>query len=101
MRYVSHEIRTPLNTTLMGLRLLDQQLSDPTNQDEALMLDLIDDCTNSCLVAVDILNDLLLYEKIDGGLLQLELNEIKAWPSICEVLKSFKIQVRFSYSNKL
>lgn len=117
MRHVSHEIRTPLNTTLLGLKLLNTEMnlrspSDrSTNSDtikpykspvdingtsprsDAVLYDLISDIRSSTLTAVDILNDLLLYEKIDGGLASLEKAELNAWDFFVDVLKVFRIQV--------
>ena len=111
MRYVSHEIRTPMNTTLIGLELLKKEvklfcrasearkcehLEGVSNEAEESLLELIHDTSQSCDIAIEILNDLLLYEKIDGGLLVLEEKEILLWPFILDVLKLFDVQVCFS-----
>lgn len=116
MRHVSHEIRTPLNTTLLGLKLLNTEMNirspsdrssssdikpyksprvgDTTSpRSDAVLYDLISDIRSSTLTAVDILNDLLLYEKIDGGLASLEKSEHNAWEFFVDVLKVFRIQV--------
>ena len=92
VRYVSHEIRTPLNTTLLGLNLLGSEVT-AGDVEPAVLSDLIQDATGSCMIAIDILNDLLMYEKIDGGLLDLERAETKVWPFVEDVLKVFLIQV--------
>ena len=93
VRYVSHEIRTPLNTTLLGLNLLGNEVRDGT-ADENVLAELIQDATGSCTIAIGILNDLLMYEKIDGGLLTLERAETPVWSFVEDVLKVFLIQVR-------
>jgi signal transduction histidine kinase len=90
---VSHEIRTPLNTTLLGLNLLENDIKDGV-MDTAVLTDLISDATSSCTIAIGILNDLLMYEKIDGGLLTLERAETPVWEFVEGVLKVFLIQVR-------
>ncbi|RYH28640.1 HAMP domain-containing histidine kinase [archaeon] len=95
VRHVSHEIRTPLNTTILGLRLLDQELNTVNeNRDETLLHDLVSDIDSSCAIAVDMLNDLLLYEKIEGGLVSLETTDVPVWDSMKEVLKVFRIQAK-------
>ena len=92
VRYVSHEIRTPLNTTLLGLNLLENDLKEGET-DTAVLSELISDATSSCTIAIGILNDLLMYEKIDGGLLTLERAETPVWEFVEGVMKAFLIQV--------
>eukprot|EP01034_Spumella_vulgaris_P027284 gene27284-33981_t len=137
VRHVSHEIRTPLNTTIMGLKLLESELSkqgvgggggvsrvvslggnmsnlarghssnfnvshnhsaspqSPKQDSEAgYLTELVSDCHSSCVIAVEILNDLLLYEKFDGGLVDLEASEQNAWEFVTDVLKVFRIQAK-------
>lgn len=98
---MSHEIRTPLNTTLLGLNLIGKEIIEKHAQlaDTAYISEMVSDATNSCIIAIDILNDLLLYEKIDGGLLTLKREELPMWPFLQEVLRVFLIQVnRYSIS---
>eukprot|EP01041_Mallomonas_annulata_P005541 gene5541-11163_t len=45
----------------------------------------------SCDVAVEILNDLLAYEKLEAGIMTLEAKEIPIWPFIKEVLQPFAL----------
>ncbi len=58
------------------------------------LLELVADTNQACTIAVEILNDLLMYEKIDGGLLVLDAQEVMLWPFVDEVLKMFGVQVR-------
>ena len=60
------------------------------------MHDLLTDINSSCIIAVDILNDLLLYEKIEGGLVALETTELPVWDVVKEVLRVFRIQAKSS-----
>lgn len=57
------------------------------------IMELVGDTGQAITIAIDTLNDLLLYEKIDGGLLVLDAQEVILWPYIEEVLKIFKVQV--------
>ena len=92
VRYVSHEIRTPMNTTLLGLNLLQTDLKEGV-LDPTVLSEVVSDSTGSCTIAIGILNDLLLYEKIDGGLLTLEKEEMSMWSFVEDTLKVFLIQV--------
>jgi len=60
------------------------------------MLDLITDITQACNITMDIVNDLLMYEKIDGGLMALETQETLLIPFVEEVLKLFSVQAKTS-----
>lgn len=110
VRYVSHEIRTPLNTACLGMQLLDKEVqklfakrknsktlhdSKEEKKMKGALVELVADTHQACNVAVEILNDLLTYEKIDGGLMVLDANEILVWPFLNEVLKMFVVQVRY------
>ncbi|KAJ1390921.1 hypothetical protein B484DRAFT_287308, partial [Ochromonadaceae sp. CCMP2298] len=66
VRYVSHDIRTPLNTTLSRLLLLKEQLYSAKPSMDALR-ELLQDAHGACSISMDILNDLLMYENLDGG----------------------------------
>jgi signal transduction histidine kinase len=94
VRYVSHEVRTPLNSVCMGLHLLQTEIAgslghvDLTSllRDDELTqgddhedtgrdgkeklpswLRLAHDVESNARVSVDILNDLLNYDKIQRG----------------------------------
>eukprot|EP01042_Synura_sphagnicola_P036685 gene36685-biopygen18661 len=90
VRYVSHEIRTPLNAVVIGLNYMRSCLSE-TDQD---MVDLVEEVRMSCDAAVDILNDLLTYEKLDGGLLQIYFKHEDAFDFVGSVTRPFNQQVR-------
>lgn len=101
VRYVSHEIRTPLNTVTTGLILiqsLKDQVSSCTDPNTKNLLENIfsmtDDCKESCDVAVDILNELLLYEKLEGGILSLDKTVEPVKDVIHDAIHIFDIQAR-------
>ena len=94
LRYISHEIRTPLNTVFLGLNLLRKELtkalkSTPNHR----CFSTIKDTQMSCEIAVSILNDMLLYDKVESGLLQLETKAMSPWLFIKNAIKPFFIQV--------
>ena len=58
--------------------------------------ELINDMLHSGDVAVNILNDLLMYEKIEGNLLNMEVEEAYIPAVIQDAAKLFKIQVYYN-----
>ena len=67
--YVSHEIRTPRNTVLMGLQVLKRE---SIQRNDMKYIITVKEVETSCEAAIVILNDLLVYEKLDSGILKLE-----------------------------
>ena len=98
MRYISHEMRTPLNTACVGLNVLMKQLQKTFNiaADHACFLTL-KNVQSSCEVAVSVLNDMLLYDKIESGLMSLELAIVSPWSLIKQSVELFYIQVSALY----
>lgn len=104
VRYVSHEIRTPLNAACLGLSVLEEDIrqsfaESPSSTGSAALIEVVADITQACNIAVEILNDLLMYEKIEGGLLQLEKEEVEIGPFVAEVLKLFSMQVKERFAH--
>jgi hypothetical protein len=93
VRYMSHEIRTPLNTVSMGLKLIQDMKSSRASDDSSLrvvqeeedVFDMADEIKESCDIAINILNDLLMYEKMEGGLMVLEKKREPALSLVFEV----------------
>lgn len=90
VRYIGHEIRTPLTVVKLGLKLA---LADArhlgANED---FVNNISDCEDSVDVAVAILNDLLAYEKLDSGILEMFKEIIIVVPFIVRSLRPFEKQ---------
>ena len=97
VRYISHEIRTPLNTVLMGLQLAVSVLHSESagKIDEAK--DIVMDCCDSCRTAVEILNDILAYDKLEAGDLKLNktIVDIKSFTESC--VRPFSLQVAYIF----
>jgi signal transduction histidine kinase len=116
VRYVSHEVRTPLNTVCMGLTLLRDEIStslkplhleskteveplsmtkDGRDKAEATvqhLLSLTDEVLHNAEGAVDVLNDLLNYDKVERGKLSLELGIVRIWDLIAQAVNEFRVQ---------
>jgi signal transduction histidine kinase/CheY-like chemotaxis protein len=65
----------------------------PTAVDESVF-DMALEIKESCEIAIGILNDLLLYEKLEGGILVLDKHCEPAAALIYEAVKTFNIQAR-------
>ena len=101
VRYVSHEIRTPLNIALLGLSYLTDLIS---NKDVGAhtgnqfcttqCLPVIQDIEVACNEAVDVLNDLLTYDKLESDTLVLDRSDVSVVALVEEVVRAFRVQVR-------
>jgi signal transduction histidine kinase/CheY-like chemotaxis protein len=113
VRFVSHEVRTPLNSVCMGLTLLQEEIAmslgystvedfAAASQDEVLSrsqiagkdqewLNLAHEVQVNAQSSVDVLNDLLNYDKIESGTLMLELSVIPIWNLIEQTVNEFKL----------
>jgi signal transduction histidine kinase len=78
----------------MGLTLLEEELKDregAASQDESEELLLVHSIQRNTQSAVDVLNDLLNYDKIEGGNLSLELELVDVWQLIATTVSEFKL----------
>ena len=90
MRYISHEMRTPLNVACLGIKILRDELERLGLRS---LLETAIDTEKSCKTAVDILNDMLLFDKIVSGLMTLEKRRFDPLDLITKVMGPFYIQV--------
>jgi len=113
VRFVSHEVRTPLNSVSMGLTLMKEEMAQSLGYKSAdAMLEECDDkqakqaeesgggndwfnlaheVHTSAQSSVDVLNDLLNYDKIENGQLALELTIVPIWNLLDRTIGEFKI----------
>ena len=93
VRFIGHEVRTPLNTVSMGLQYILLQLGKKnivlTNDCE----EALGECQRSCDDGVEILNKLLLYEKVDSNLLELDLTYFPIYIFLEDIIHAFRRQV--------
>jgi two-component system, sensor histidine kinase len=94
VRHISHELRTPLNTAFLGLKLLTTDLKSSKNPKDMERYDTLCDVNMSCTAAVDILNDLLCYEKLESGILELHKENIFVEPFLRDCAAMFSAQAR-------
>jgi signal transduction histidine kinase len=91
LRYVSHEMRTPLNTAVLGLKLVCQDVSR-RGEEMGEMYGTLNDINLACIAAVDILNDILCFDKMENGLLKLHPEWVPILPFLQENMKMFSGQ---------
>jgi signal transduction histidine kinase len=113
VRFVSHEVRTPLNSVFMGLTLMqdeiavslgykssddflecterNDQLEKPSEQNRKALelLALVQDIQSNTQSSIDVLNDLLNYDKVETGTLSFELTIISMWKLIEKTTNEF------------
>ena len=95
VRYISHEMRTPLNSTFMGLKLLEIELLKTSNMaGHEDCLDTLKDVCKSCDLVLNILNDLLNYDKLEDGEMALDSKSICVLPFLIESVNSLLLQGR-------
>lgn len=93
VRHVSHEIRTPLNVVVAGLEYIGSLFERSLRPEVA---ETLSEIKGACAVAVDILNDLLAYEKLDSNSMLLERSSCDMLQIIHHVHNMFMIQARYS-----
>ena len=98
IRYISHEIRTPLNTVFLGLEFLAIELLKlHPNSDDILvssLIDIVSDIQSPCQISLAILDDLLTFDKVEGGKMTLDLKHTGCCDFIAAVVKPFCLNAK-------
>ncbi len=99
VRYISHELRTPMNTACLGLSMLIADIAayvedNPTAQHHDDWLETVTDVHMACTTTVDILNDLLGFEKMESGQMTLHASSEPALPFVNDCLAMFIVHAR-------
>ena len=94
VRHISHELRTPLNTAFLGLKLLTREMKASEDPKDVERYDTLCDVNMSCAAAVDILNDLLCYEKLDSGILELHKEDVPIMRFLIDSMSMFSAQAK-------
>ncbi|KAJ1406156.1 hypothetical protein B484DRAFT_404234, partial [Ochromonadaceae sp. CCMP2298] len=109
VRFVSHEIRTPMNAVRLGMTLFSTEIDGLVGKLAGKSLEEVTavlqetvadwrqiavDVLDNCEAAVDVLNDLLNYDKIETGSLKLEFTMVPVWKVLQRTFKTFVLQAR-------
>ncbi|KAJ1413712.1 histidine kinase-like ATPase [Ochromonadaceae sp. CCMP2298] len=109
VRFVSHEIRTPMNAVRLGMSLFSTEidglvakLAGKSLEDVLAVLhttltdwrQIAVDVLDNTEAAVDVLNDLLNYDKIESGTLRLEFSSLPIWRVLKKATGGFALQAK-------
>jgi hypothetical protein len=109
VRFISHEIRTPLNTVRLGMKLLEVEMEkllatiatapsgsllDVVNKNLISWQRLTDDIMLNSETAVEVLNDLLNYDKIEMGTLRLEFSFVDFCSLLSKTIAIMQVQAQ-------
>jgi signal transduction histidine kinase len=82
-------MRTPLNAAILGLKLMCQDVGQSENVQDQERFETLNDINLACTAAVDILNDILCFDKMENGLLKLHAEFVPVMSFIQETMKMF------------
>ena len=85
VRYISHELLTPLNILSMGLGLVEDHLRDGDIREAKKS---VVEMKTSCGTAVGILEDLLLFERLETNEVELQRQVVKSHVGLIEAAMS-------------
>ena len=92
---MSHELRTPLNAVLLGLQMaLEQTPAQPSNTAECARRQMLVETESACDAAVDILNEFLLFDKLENGALALFKESVPILDLVRSSAQMFSLQMR-------
>ena len=95
MRFIGHELRTPLNSVFMGLQLsIDQIPEDSKEPVEIERKETLVETQSACGAALDILNELLLFDKLETGALVLHKQSVPVPELVEDSVRMFSVQAR-------
>ena len=87
---------------MMGLQVLLNDLRSERVGEKTIAT--VKTLESSCSVAIDVLNDLLLFDKIESSVMKLDISQIPVRSFVTETVKPFFIQVspiRYFYKNQI
>ena len=85
-------MRTPLNSACIGLDILTETSKDKSKFQSSKNKQFITDIRKSLQEAIQILNELLMYDKIESGVLELDVNPFNAI-ELLQSIEMFEVQV--------
>jgi len=87
-------LHIPLENRDHGPEINGEELQQNEIASAEFLLEMLDDVKASADIAVDMVSDLLLFDRLLEGGLQLAKSPLKLWALVKENLKLFQIQVR-------
>ena len=95
VRFIGHELRTPLHSVFMGLQLSIDQIPEDTQVPiEIERKETLVETQSACGAALDILNELLLFDKLETGALVLHKQSVPVTELVEDSVRMFSAQAR-------
>jgi signal transduction histidine kinase len=94
IRYMSHELLTPLNSAVLGVKLIINMLMDSDDPTDQEVFDNATDVTKALAHAVQLVDSLTLYDKIESGIMVLQKENVNLFELLEETVLPFVIKAR-------
>ena len=91
-KYIADEIRIPLQLSITRLLAVRDTISEQSVESEDTR-ESLQDVIHSSELAVDVLNEMLLYDRLQSGSVSLEKEDIRIWDFLKEAMKPFLLPV--------
>ena len=82
------------NYIFIGLKIVCDDFDTKSNDVDAGHQEMLLDVQSACRIAVEILNDLLCFDKLESGILELHKQDIEVAPFIASCVKMFASQAK-------
>ena len=83
----------------MGLQLVLGSMKTKAGSANDTNMDIVNDAFNSCQTAIEILNDILTYDKLEAGDMHLNCSTVELEDFIYRCAQPFILQVIYSYAH--
>ena len=94
VRYISHELRTPMNIIQNGLQFCISKIPENTSKTiEKITRKTLIETDLASRVALETLNDLLLYDKLESGLVEIKKEVVGVLEFVSQCTKTFSVQL--------
>ena len=94
VRHIGHEIRTPLNVVGVGVDLLIKDLAPYAATLPDGMLDIVYGIQEASTASLEVINELLMFEKLAAGMTTLECVPTPVLPFLEQAMKQHLLPVR-------
>eukprot|EP01036_Dinobryon_divergens_P029061 gene29061-38115_t len=96
MGYLSHEIRTPINSVYLGLTIVFNGLTNGVLDNQQTtnnsVVDTVVDTRKACQTAVDILDNMILYDQIIRGLMTMDMKFFDPLKHTSDIVNKFRTE---------
>ena len=95
VRHIGHEIRTPLNVVGVGVDMLSKELALVTGGNlPNSIIDIVEGIQDASSAAIEVINELLMFEKLTAGMTSLECVPVNIVPYLDVAMKQHMLPAR-------